>query len=188
MERAEAVREIPQLVGQQTGDIDRPGYCAQTEGVYAATVRVLLGALRSCGAKATHPSNRTPRRARGSRWGVAIGRPHGEELWDTLQLWQSDNSESLTSAPTPSSAQNNVSCKLRKKLARSSRHSLNSVLLIEALALAVEVRARSRGDRSQRKAGTLGMAVGANERVAGGRCRRRHGRGLAKLRRRDGRS
>ena len=86
--------------------------------------------------------------------------PQGDELWDTLYLWQSDNSHSLTSAPTPSSAQNNASLRSLKKPARSSKHFLNFGRRTAGSGLAVEVRARSRGNRSQRKAaGLWGMAI-----------------------------
>jgi hypothetical protein len=37
--------EVPQVVGQQNGAMDRQRYCVQTESVYAVIMRVLLRAL-----------------------------------------------------------------------------------------------------------------------------------------------
>ena len=108
---------------------------------------------------------------------------HGNDLWDTLQLWQSDNSASLTSAPTRRSAQNNASFKSRKKPALSSRHFLNSGRRIAGAVLAAAKVPYPRVRRHRQPPETE-----ANESNADARCRRRHGRGLAKRRRRGGRS
>jgi hypothetical protein len=137
-----------------------------------------VGALRSCGARDNHPSNRMREDTR-LRWG---GTPQGTRLWDTLQLWQSDNSESPISAPTPSSAPNNASFRSQMKRVLSSRRSLNSVLLDEDSGLRGCLTAPSP---------LVGKAVQmeqASSGVVAERCRLRRGSGSAKLRRRGGRS
>ena len=66
------------------------------------------------------------------------------------QLWQSDNGKYLTSAPTQSSAQNNVSFKSRSKPELSSGRFLNCVRRIVGSGL-VAARARFRGKSRLRK-------------------------------------